>query len=281
MKDFGTLLSGNLMELNAKERDHLMRFAYLGDESTYDQGPKKWISEPLYNALRAKLSVKDGAIPECIFAGMDYHLDWLHAALSFACRGCSVVDACAANREETFRLSQQVYDDGPYTGASLCPVIGGNEDLDLLVVFRQGEVITMFVIEAKGVAKVNKEQLARKLIRLDRIMEASGAKEHLDRFECKFVWVAPKALSKSIKGSRERESYTRLRDCASEYVPLEPIVGRSEIGDVDIDFIPLEGFPKSLAKVTRIDRDDTETSDRRSSRTYRKWMVETRWKSKQ
>ena len=71
----------NLKALNAKERDHLMRFAYLGEEKPYGASDR-FLSPAATNALRKHatgMELSEGS--ECVFAGMDYHLDWIHAAL--------------------------------------------------------------------------------------------------------------------------------------------------------------------------------------------------------
>ena len=71
----------NLQVFNAKERDHLMRFAYLGQNTPYTQD-SAYMHPDFDQALRDVGSLDGSA--KCIFAGMDYHLDWLFAALWLA-----------------------------------------------------------------------------------------------------------------------------------------------------------------------------------------------------
>lgn len=141
MNAFAELLSDNLKVLNAKERDHLMRFAYLGVEGEYGSGAQaseRWLSDPMLAALSTL--VPDNA--KCIFAGMDYHLDWLYAALSFAQLGKKVCD------HEKVRGGARMHwiDERPCPwptyesselGRTLMPVTGLNEDIDLLAVFEK------------------------------------------------------------------------------------------------------------------------------------------------
>lgn len=87
MNGFASLLVQNLKALNAKERDHLMRFAYLGSTAP-------WLSKEMICALKKQLPGDLGPDAKCVFAGMDYHLDWLHAALYLAHKDTSVEKAC-------------------------------------------------------------------------------------------------------------------------------------------------------------------------------------------
>lgn len=74
----------NLKLFNAKERDHLMRFAYLGENTAYDAPQSEELPRCfLDKAFDHQLKVVSGVDSEatCVFAGMDYHLDWLFVAL--------------------------------------------------------------------------------------------------------------------------------------------------------------------------------------------------------
>ena len=177
MTDFAASLVQNLKDLNAKERDHLMRFAYLGAANKYEENKDLWLSEQMKAALEPQLSKThlDSSTRKCDFAGMDYHLDWLYAAL--------VRTYCEGQESGPLDDGSECKDD------SLRPVIGIQEDLDLLVVYADDQDrIVILCIEAKGIAPVDKLQLARKLVRLDRILVASGAK---DRLQCRLVLIAP------------------------------------------------------------------------------------------
>lgn len=268
MDDFGQRLRKNLIALNAKERDHLMRFAYLGESDKskpYGEETTRWISDSLYKALAALLPTDEHGTPECVFAGMDYHLDWLFAALKLACVDRDIT-ACPE-----FEIPHYDVPDG-YTGASLQPVIGRNEDVDLLVLFRQrnggasGEKLTLFLIEAKGIADVDKHQLARKLIRLERIQCDSGpAHEGRKDLQFRFVWVAPNEINEDS-----------LVECASGHAPLASLLEDNVIGRGEVEWIKLDVFPNVLYMVTRTDPKKGAHGKTVNPKVYRNWTVRKR-----
>lgn len=59
--------------------------------------------------------------------------------------------------------------------------MGNQEDVDLLVVYRKANADRVVLVEAKGSAAFNRVQLARKLIRLDRIITKSGVDKNVFR----------------------------------------------------------------------------------------------------
>lgn len=250
MTNLAASLVQNLKNLNAKERDHLMRFAYLGATQEYEKNEALWLSDAMKAALEPHLSKdhldKEEEKRRCVFAGMDYHLDWLYAALIRTCKG-----------EESGPL-----DDGSEcSDDSLRPIIGIQEDLDLLVVYADDQNrVEILCIEAKGDASFNKVQLARKLTRLDRIFVASGAKKNSDWLKCKFLLIAPKAPSFSNCLDFVKDAYPYL---ANESV---------SIGRDDDFFVPLKGFPESLTKVTRTSEHPSPT-DTNGKRTFTHWKI--------
>lgn len=255
------LLAENLKALNAKERDHLMRLAYLGQDDHYNREITKWLSPKMEELLRSQAGLPASAT--CVFAGMDYHLDWVFAALKFSCDGLHVAKVpkgarfrCKDGRQEDTHASGDFADTAE---ADLLPVSGRQEDVDLLVLFAHGNKACLLFIEAKGAASFDRKQLARKLIRLDRILEHSGAKAlEQDRLKCNLVLVAPERP----EGSSAYEIASGCKDFAE----LLKDKHQGGIGKPPINFVRLAGFPESIAKVTRI-----PIRDQRG--TYTHWKV--------
>lgn len=259
------LLARNLKAFNAKERDHLMRFAYLGQTVPYEK-TDRWLSEEMEGTLRKKTGLPDGA--RCVFAGMDYHLDWLYAALLLSCRGADVQDALEKGRDPLKGLKPQRCDgrqapvSTPPVGhprkghqsddPTLHPVSGLQEDLDMLVLFEDdSHRAHLLFIEAKGVAAFGSVQLNRKLTRLDSILEAAGALERAAKLSWHIVLVSPKEPNKE-----------KLQDSCA-------IQQRMCTNGRPLIFVKLEGLLPGtpLAKVTRIPTDK-----------YTHWEVVPRWK---
>lgn len=251
MTKLAAALVQNLKDLNAKERDHLMRFAYLGVTDAYEENTDIWLSKGMLDALKPQLAgTRLNSSKRCVFAAMDYHLDWFYAALVRTCKG-----------EESGALK----DDSPCEDDSLRPITGNQEDIDLLVVFADDEGnVVILCVEAKGAASFDKEQLARKVIRLDRILVASGAKGLL---KCKLVLIAPEARRPAFKDCLtharslpEGDEVHDMRDCLANLA--------TDIGRDEQFFVELKGFPKKLKKVTRTGPDDTG-----EKRTYAGWEI--------
>jgi len=251
MTELATTLVQNLKELNAKERDHLMRFAYLGATEAYEGDTKRWLSDEMLSALKPQLAdIHLSPSARCVFAAMDYHLDWLYAALFRTYKG-----------GET-----GVLDDGsPCKDDSLRPIIGILEDLDLLVVFADDEKVVVLCIEAKGDASFSKLQLARKLVRLDRIITASVGSPPPMGLHFKLVLIAPNepAFNDCVEHAKALpgERFSDMRG----YLANHP----SGIG-TGLRFLKLAGFPKTLKKVTRVD--PTNASPKR----FTHWKIEKR-----
>lgn len=250
----------NLKHLNAKERDHLMRLAYLGEGAKYEES-RVFISAELDRLLRRlelgeRFSLSESAT--CVFAGMDYHLDWLFAALSAAVVNPGwrpTGDSLPPVPMEPF----EVVDGIKPLYTDFRPVTGSQEDIDLLVVYSDGARLLVLVIEAKGSAKFDKVQLARKLIRLDRILVRSGMLAN-DRpqIDFRFVLAAPKSskpkesscveYAKSLPPPRSGTDKFRLIREALENL-------QSGIGD-GVNFLELDCFPKNPYAVTRLPEGD-------------------------
>lgn len=242
------LLAKNLKAFNAKERDHLMRMAYLGQNVRYADADK-WMSGEMEGALCRATGISG----RCTFAGMDYHLDWLYAALLLSCRGIDVQEALENGRDPleglgaqrcdggqapvNRSLSDRAHKKGQSDDTTLYPVSGLQEDLDMLVLFEDdSHRAHLLFIEAKGVASFGSAQLNRKLTRLDSILEAAGALECAAKLSWDMMLVSPKEPNKE---KLQEKCGIEQRRCTNKG-PLA--------------FVKLKGFPdrKSLAKVTRI-----------------------------
>lgn len=258
-KSFPTLLVENLKALNAKERDHLMRFAYLGDTGAYHE-TKCWLSDNITVELWEQLAGTQlyDQKPACVFAAMDYHLDWLYAALFLAC----------SEKEEGIRVEVdkrcRAIPDCGESDPTLRPISGSQEDVDLLVVFEKGEKVVVLFIEAKGAASVDKKQLKRKLTRLGHILEESGARNCL---ECKFVLVGrePNIQRESEELLEEARGYSgEACDLLTSGLPPE------ETEKKHINRIPLKGFP---AHVWRVERTVPEPPKPEKPKAFKEWKV--------
>lgn len=166
-------LANALHRFNAKERNFLMRFALLGE---IDPGELKrsttWVSPVFFQALRVALEsspteygstspIKLGENPQCIYAAMDYHLEWLHAALWSVRRPASDGKAVPIwpDREGPIRAPEQF------------DIMGNQEDADLVVVIEDRGHAYLVLIEAKGDSSFSRTQLASKLTRLKLILD--------------------------------------------------------------------------------------------------------------
>lgn len=274
----------NLKALNAKERDHFMRFAYLGATNPYDGTVDRWLSTEMTQALRPLTGLSNTDATRCIFAGMDYHLDWLYAALTLTCQGKYIPNnAKDTQDEETMEVRKgwqslaELDLDGdinPDAVESLRTVNGRIEDVDLLVVFAEGGKVVVLLVEAKGVASVNKKQLARKVVRLDRILESSGVGKCAELLTCKCVLVAPNRPKPKRPASSDEFWPPNLRELAGDFRDTELrdiFLGELHakgLGTAEFNFVPLACFPKksSLGKVTRIKIKD-------EPRVYEAWKI--------
>jgi len=167
----------NLKLFNAKERDHLMRYAYLGESKEYALPEQKFLSDAFTAKLMdhvIDLGLSDQA--KCVFAGMDYHIDWLFVALKLAINGRDWEEPSARGATSTTRdfFKMASAPQGAAIYEDFRALTGTQEDVDLLVVFTDGQKSAVLFVEAKGCAAFGRVQLARKLIRLDRVLVESG-----------------------------------------------------------------------------------------------------------
>ena len=245
----------NLKLFNAKERDHLMRFAYLGETCDYTEGAT-FLSKAFDDALRAAAKVPESA--KCVFAGMDYHLDWVFAALWLASHRPGWPDENGERvsepmgKHEALENIKDLYTD-------FRPLTGSQEDIDLLVVYsHEGKWFVLF-IEAKGSASFDNVQLARKVIRLNRILDESGlGPEATQVLEFRLILTAPaqkkiedtswSKLADSLPNPKpgEKDKFKKMRECLKQAHENGPIS--------QFQFMPL-GFPATTYAIERVRED--------------------------
>lgn len=153
MGDAENVLS-SIARFNRKERFYLISFALAHEELETVGG-----SIPLGPILASKLSEASGiaSIPTTAVWSMDYHLDWLYAALVHARGDESPLESPFVNdKNEPYNLNTN------------------QEDIDLLVVFKQEEGIHLVLVEAKGYTPFGVPQLRSKARRLKSIFTGSA-----------------------------------------------------------------------------------------------------------
>ena len=254
----------NLKLFNAKERDHLMRAAYLGVGTSKYQETSQFLSDDFDKKLKSHVKELglDDSHAQCVFAGMDYHLDWLFAALWMTANkpdwdGIKVDDIHVPMEIHT------TVDGIKNLHSDFRPITGTQEDVDLLVVYSDGKKLAMLFIEAKGSADFNRVQIARKLIRLDRII--SQADSDLD-MRYRLVLVAPREPNFKDKVGEKYKNWISFAQGlpekrAEEFSAMTAALAqmKSGIGD-GIHFIKVAGFPETLYAVER-QREDTESKE--------------------
>ncbi len=247
----------NLHRFNAKERNHLMRFALMGEtDSSAVPLSEGWVHKSFFKALTDALAtapsgdeadpaIKLSKAARCIYAAMDYHLDWLHGAL-WETGSASHFPAGSSHPRRTAADL-----DGP---ARLYDVMGNQEDVDLLLVVEDKGMTYLVLVEAKGKSSFSRGQLASKLERLGLILDA----EHVpnkDQLRFALVLLAP---SRSQLGLWKSETYADLamrptRAPEPTFSALtKQIVRLSNV----IIRMTMSNFPKNLERVSRCDSPD-------------------------
>lgn len=204
-------LANALHRFNAKERNHLMRFALLGE--TDPGAPRQsvqWVHQNFFEALRKALATVlsgGGSDPQvvlsesaqCVYAAMDYHLDWLHGALWEARNAAQGMPTPTCGKREA----------GVSAGnATQYDVMGNQEDVDLLLVIEDGAATHLVFVEAKGDSAFTDSQLLSKFRRLQLILAADHAPEE-PNLVVSMVLLAPgdaakKAAERSLGASPKR-----------------------------------------------------------------------------
>ncbi|MBF0398710.1 MAG: hypothetical protein HQK78_18180 [Desulfobacterales bacterium] len=127
----------NLRLLNSKERYFLFTAA--------TDNPNLNLGQKFINEINATIGIK---IPKNHFVAIDYHLDWLYAAIT--------VDI----------TSDSIEHDNPYNTMQ-----GNQEDIDLLIAFEKEDKTVIILIEAKCFGSWTNKQINSKIDRLNLIFE--------------------------------------------------------------------------------------------------------------
>ena len=131
-----------LESFNRKERFFLISHA-LGLRSNSDE-PAFSLSNCFRKQLNTNIDVAIPPEPEGVFVAMDYHLDWLQAALILA----------HTNQDEKSKFCNGSKEDQVIKGTQ--------EDIDLLVAFKAGEKFHLILVEAKAYSGwTNKQHVHR------------------------------------------------------------------------------------------------------------------------
>lgn len=118
--------------------------------------------------FRQQLGDKVGfPIPQDYFAAIEYHLDWMIAALRAHQR--------PGSREfEDLEMPYGIECDHPKHKGNRREVRGTNEDADLLVVFSNEDACHLILVEAKGDSAWSDEQMCSKAERLKKVFGDEG-----------------------------------------------------------------------------------------------------------
>lgn len=124
----------------------------------------------LCSAFRRRLEQALGiAVPADAFVAMDYHLDWLHAALALAAG--TIEGGVHPNRDRGVR--------------------GTQEDVDLLIAFDRGRLTHVLMVEAKVEGRWSNAQMLSKARRLAALFGVDGARSA--RVRPHFVLMSPRS----------------------------------------------------------------------------------------
>lgn len=150
----------NLHSFNRKERDHLMKFA-LSETPSHPQ-----ISKELWTQIAPELAEKERPNQEQTFVGMDYHLNWLYAALSVS---------NAYHPDGLHDMANSWPDSAENRGYPReRPLQDNQEDVDLLVAIPLNKkTLRLVLVEAKLGSGWSSKQFESKIKRLEAIRNAS------------------------------------------------------------------------------------------------------------
>lgn len=147
----------NLHDFNRKERDHLIKFALCGEKP-----PKPAISAHLWRLVRLEKGAKR-PLPRNMFLGMDYHLNWLYAALMVD-RSSKVKKIGDLSNKWKAPGNEREFDE------VVRPIQPNQQDVDLLLVYyKKPKQIHIVLIEAKLTSGWDSAQFASKIARINAI----------------------------------------------------------------------------------------------------------------
>ena len=208
-----------LESFNRKERFFLVAQA-LGCSNSAGE-PAFSLSDSFRKELNANIDVVIPE-PEAVFVAMDYHLDWLQAALILA----------HTSQDEKSKFCNE--------GKEGQIIKGTQEDVDLLVAFKAGETFHLILVEAKAYSSWTNKQLSSKAKRLRTIFGEDGKK--WSDVQPYFCVMSPK------------ESEGLKRECLPKWM-----LDNDNDNDDKLRWLPLR-LPKSKRRV--VSRDEKYKKDR-------------------
>jgi hypothetical protein len=131
---------------------------------------------------------------ESIFLAMDYHLNWLCAALWVALTPSEKAGTAISNkRTPTETMTPDHSTSGPL-GKDRALMENSQEDVDLLLAYPRPDGVTQVIlIEAKCTGSFTKNQLGSKFSRLEGILGSIGKKDFVDasKVSIKMILMSP------------------------------------------------------------------------------------------
>ena len=246
-----------LKRLNAKERNFLMRYALA------DRLSDGFVNDLVAHLQQIGLTGLDGA--RAVYFGMDYHLEWIHAALLLAMGTLTLDDQ-----------GKSVPRSGGQTGRI--------EDVDLLVVLEKSNgMLVLVLIEAKGVTSFSTAQFKSKVARLELLqadMTPAGAPASDPAAVPTSVWLESILLLMSPENSKPSPANCVL--CAEALATVGFWPGPQ--GSESLVWMNLKGFfsdlgdpPSSWRITTSYSSGDRATNlTARTDTPYDHWRIERR-----
>lgn len=192
-KDMACATLELLRYFNRKERYHLLCDAVTGSDFSLS----KQFTTKLHVALNKNRDTKDEiCIPGDAYTAMDYHLDWIAAAVSLAAKsGPSAVKEVESAPSSKQENPQTVYASDIRNGERSPVITGNQQDTDLLVAFVNGAQLHLILVEAKVESGWNGAQIREKGQRLKDIFGDDG--NAFDFVKVWFVLAGPGADHKA------------------------------------------------------------------------------------
>ena len=162
-----------LKMFNRKERDHLMKFALC------DKPEEPRISPALWEMVGNSPTMPE---PDEMFIGMDYHLNWLYAAL-----------ATAHHSDLRSSYKNEWHEDIDAGDGNERPIKRSQEDVDLIIAWTtpKPHTLHLVLIEAKLDSSWGSQQFKSKKKRLTLLREDAEARG-LNCIDWRFLLMSPK-----------------------------------------------------------------------------------------
>lgn len=264
--ELGRLLADNLKHLNAKERDHLMRFAYLGETGSYTSS-ETFLSDSFLDSLKDALKIPKENATRCLFAGMDYHIDWLFAAMFMTAQGASI--SKPDKNSDPFDMDAPPQNNEP----DLRPILGNQEDVDLLVLLDDGDHLHLTFIEAKGMDGFGREQLGRKIIRVYNCITRAGSNDGSRAWprSLKFTYLLASARRDPPIAGTLHSHIIESESPSTPIIKIKELIDCIKDGHTDEatlktpeHYLEIKNFPENLWRVQRLNKKGNMKSQKRN-----------------